>query len=196
MPHILPASSPRAVRPAETDTEMTHMVMPNDANHLGTAFGGRVMEWVDIAGAIAASRLCRRPVVLAELDQMTFWHPIKVGHIALLLARVNFVGTSSMEVGVKVLSEDPLTGERRQTSTAYLTYVALDTSGSKLTLPQLALETDDDLRRHAAAQERRAQRLSRREADNTRKLRALSPTPSLTSSSGQEPAEAAGEGRG
>ena len=158
-------SEPPVVRPTDTDVEMTHLIMPNDANHLGSVFGGRVMEWVDIAGAISAVRLCRRPVVLAELDQMSFHHPIRIGHVAILLARVNYVGTSSIEVGVKVLSEDPYTGERRHTSSAYCTYVALDPLGSRVTVPRLELSSDDDRRRHAEATERRRLRLARRSGE-------------------------------
>ena len=152
----------KGVPPRHTDVEMTHMIMPNDTNPLGSVFGGRVMEWVDIAGVVAANRLCRRPVVLAELDQMTFHHPIKLGHVAVLLARVNFVGTSSIEVGVKVLSEDPATGERKHTSSAYCTYVAFGPDGSKARVPRLELETDDDRRRHEQGAQRRQQRLARR----------------------------------
>lgn len=148
--------------PRDSEVEMTHIVMPNDANPLGTIFGGRVMEWVDIAGAIAAQRHCRTPVVLAGLDEMSFHAPIKIGHIALVKARVNFVSHTSLESGVKVLSEDPLTGERRHTSSAYLTYVALDAQGNRVRVPRLDLQDDEDRRRFADGEKRRALRLQHR----------------------------------
>jgi len=148
--------------PAASEVDMTHIVMPNDANPLGTVFGGRVMEWVDIAGAIAAQRHCRTQVVLAGLDEMSFHAPIKIGHIVILKARVNYVSNTSLESGVKVLSEDPLTGEQRHTSSAYLTYVALDGAGDRVPVPRLDLETDDDRRRFHDGERRRRIRLEHR----------------------------------
>jgi len=142
--------------------EMTCLVMPNDANPLGSVFGGRVMEWVDKAGAIAAQRHCRTPVVLAGLDQMSFLHPIRVGEVAMLKASVTFVSTTSLEVGVKVVSENPLLGERKHTSTAYLTYVSLDHNGVPQKVPPLHLETDTDRRRFLEGERRRHLRLATR----------------------------------
>jgi acyl-CoA hydrolase len=141
---------------------MTQVVMPNDTNPLGTVFGGRVMEWVDICGAIAAQRHCRTRVTTASLDSLSFLNPIPTGHIVVLQARVNYVGHTSLEVGVKVMSEDPLTGARRHTSTAYLTYVSFAADGSKCEVPRLELETDDDRRRFRKGELRRQQRLSHR----------------------------------
>lgn len=138
------------------------MVMPNDTNPLGTIFGGRVMEWVDICGAIAAGRHCRSAVVLAGLDSMSFLHPIHVGEFAILLSSVNFVSNTSLEVGVKVLAENPFTGERRHTSSAYLTYVSLDASGRRQPVAPLVLETDDDRRRFDDGCRRRHLRLATR----------------------------------
>jgi len=154
-------------RASETEAEQHHIVMPNDANPLGTVFGGRVMEWVDIVGAISAQRHCRAPVVLAALDDMQFLHPIMVGHIAVLKARVNWVGNTSIEVGVKVTSENPLTGELRQTSKAYLTYVARNEEGRAVRVPRLILETDEDRRRFADGAERRRERLRRAGREET-----------------------------
>ena len=142
--------------------DMTHMVMPNDANPLGTIFGGRVMEWVDICGAIAAQRHCRTPVVLAGLDSMSFFHPIHIGEIALLTSSVNYVSSTSLEVGVKVMSENPLTGERKHTSSAYLTYVSLDATGRRQPVAPLILETDEDRRRWDDGCRRRHLRLATR----------------------------------
>ena len=147
---------------SQSRVEMTHIVMPNDANPLGTVFGGRVLEWVDICGAIAAQRHCRTPVVLAGLDSMSFYHPIQVGHIAMLWASVNFVSNTSLEVGVKVVSENPLTGERKHTSSAYLTYVSLDAQGKRQHVAPLIAETDEERRRFADGNRRRHLRLATR----------------------------------
>lgn len=142
------------------------MVMPNDANPLGTIFGGRVMEWVDICGAIAAQRHCRTPVVLAGLDSMSFYHPIQIGEIALLKSSVNYVSNTSLEVGVKVVSEDPLTGERKHTSSAYLTYVSLDSDGRRQQVTPLVLESADDHRRWDDGCRRRHLRLATRRPES------------------------------
>lgn len=145
--------------------EMTCIVMPNDANPLGTVFGGRVMEWVDVCGAIAAQRHCRTPVVLAGLDQMSFLHPIHVGEIAVLKSSVNFVSQTSLEVGVMVMSENALTGECRHTSSAYLTYVSLDAQGVRQLVRPLRLETDEDRRRFEEGRRRREVRLEARKRE-------------------------------
>lgn len=161
-------SDDRGRSPAETEMEMTHVVMPNDTNPLGSVFGGRVMEWVDIAGGIVAMRHCRETVVTVSVDEMSFLYPIKMGHIAVLKARVNYVGRSSLEVGVKVLSEDPYTGERRHTSTAYVTYVALDAQGNRLQVPRLILETEEDERRFREGEERHRRHVERARRVRTR----------------------------
>ena len=132
--------------------------MPNDTNPHGTVFGGRVLDWIDICGAICAARHSRCQVVTAAIDEMAFLSPIKLGHYVILSASVNFVGTSSMEVGVRVDSEDPLTGRRKHCSSAYLTYVAKDADGERVTVPRLRLETDEDSRRHERAVQRRDRR--------------------------------------
>lgn len=142
--------------------EMTHIVMPNDTNPHGTIFGGRVMEWVDICGGIAAGRHCRTAVVLAGLDSMSFLHPIHVGEVAVLVSSVNFVSNTSLEVGVKVMAENPFTGERRHTSSAYLTYVSLDAAGRRQKVTPLMLETDEDRRRCDDGHRRRLLRLATR----------------------------------
>lgn len=141
--------------------EMVEMILPNDANPLGTASGGKIMHLIDIAAAIAAQRHSRRAVVTASFDELDFLQPVRVGELVILLASVNFVGSSSMEVGVKVLSENAITGERRHTASAYTTFVALDDEGRRSTVPPLILETDDDRRRFEQAGQRRAHRLSK-----------------------------------
>ena len=138
------------------------MVLPNDVNPLGSILGGKVLHLVDIAAAIAAQRHASRFVVTASLDHVDFRHPIRVGELIVLKASVNRVFRSSMEVGVKVFSENPLTGERRPTSTAYLTMVALDTDGRPMAIPPVISETEEQERRYQQAETRRRYRLEQR----------------------------------
>ncbi len=142
--------------------EMIEHVFPNDANPLGNIFGGRVMQLMDIVGAISAMRHARNAVVTASMDSLDFKHPVFVGEILILQASVNFVATTSMEVGVKAMAENPLTGEQRHTSSAYLTYVAIDASGKPVPVPPIVPETDEEKRRYAEAQKRREHRLAMR----------------------------------
>src|ERR1041385_4475071 len=111
----------------ESQVMMTELVLPGQANSLGTIFGGVVMSWVDIAAAIAAQRHTRKAVVTASIDALNFIAPIKVGWIVNIKAAVNYVSRSSMEVGVRVEAENPMTGDKFHTVSAYLTFVALDT---------------------------------------------------------------------
>lgn len=145
--------------PAVSRTSMTEIVLPNDANVHGNILGGKVMHLVDLAGAIAAYRHCRAPVVTASVDSMIFHSPIKVGHLVLLEATVNRAFSTSMEVEVTVCSENPISGERLRTSTAFLTFVALDENGRPTHVPPLLPETDDEKRRFEQALERRERRL-------------------------------------
>lgn len=144
--------------------EMTELVQPPDTNYHGTVFGGRVLQWIDIAAAIAAQRHCRRKVVTASIDDMHFAVPIRLGEIVVLKAAVNYVHRTSMEVGVRVERELPATGERQHAATAYVTYVALDDEGRPAAVPPVAPETADERRRHRDAQTRRDFRLARRQA--------------------------------
>jgi len=141
---------------------MVQVVLPNDANPLGYILGGTVMHLVDIAGAIAAARHSRCPVVTAAVDGLQFLHPIKVGDLIILKARVTCVFSTSLEVQVEVFSEETLTGNRLLTSSAYLTFVTVAKDGQHVTVPDLILETDDDRRRCSEAHARRAERLARR----------------------------------
>src|SRR5204863_619402 len=115
--------------PRATRVVMTETVLPGDGNSLGTAFGGKIAQWIDVAAAIACQRHCRRRVVTASMDDLHYLLPIKVGMIVELRAQVNAVFRTSMEAGVRIESEDPLTGERRHVCTAYLTFVAKDEEG-------------------------------------------------------------------
>lgn len=141
---------------------MLEVVLPNDANLLGNILGGRVMHLIDIAAAIAAHRHSRSYVVTASVDYLDFRNPIRVGELIILKSNVNRVFTSSMEVGVKVFSENVLTGERKHTSTAYVTFVAVDEEGKPRPAPPLVLETAADRRRYREAGERRRIRLAYR----------------------------------
>src|SRR6476659_5887003 len=130
-------------RASESATEMVQVVLPNDANPLGYILGGTVMHLIDIAGAIACHRHTRTLLVTAAVDDLQFLHSIKVGDLIILKAHVTCVFTTSLEVQVDVFSEEILTGRRRQTSRAYLTFVAIDRSGAKVRVPPLLLETEE-----------------------------------------------------
>jgi len=143
-----------------SQVEMLETVLPQDTNTLGNALGGRVMHLMDMAAAAAAVRHCHRPCVTAEVDKLDFKSPIKLGHFVLLKASVNAAFRTSMEVGVRVESEDPLTGERKHTSSAYFTFVALDTNGKPQTVPPVEPQGPEEERRHREAQARRAARLA------------------------------------
>ena len=137
------------------------VVLPNDGNVLGTVFGGKVMEWIDLAAAVVAGRHCRQIVVTASFENVSFHAPMKVGHFAILEGRLNGVGRTSMDVSVEVSGEDPLTGERRPTTSAIVTLVARDASGRPIPVPPLIAETEEDRRRAAEAAARRAARKPR-----------------------------------
>ena len=141
---------------------MVQVVLPNDANPLGFILGGTVMHLIDIAGAIASHRHTRTLLVTAAVDGLQFLHPIKVGDLIILHARVNAVWTTSLEVEVEVFSEETLTGVRRMTSRAYLTFVAIDRAGQRVAIPGLILATEEDRQRAREAEQRRAERLQAR----------------------------------
>jgi acyl-CoA hydrolase len=143
-------------------SEYSELALPNDSNTLGTLLGGKVMHLVDLAGAIAAMRHARATVVTASIDHMTFLHPIRVGQMVMLRSSVNRAFQTSMEVGVKVFVEDLVTGQVRHTSSAYLTFVALDAQGSRQPVPPVIPETGEEKRRFEEAGRRREERLRRR----------------------------------
>ena len=130
-------------------------MLPNDANLLGNMLGGRVMHLIDIAGALAANRHSNSHVVTASVDYLDFRFPIRVGEWIVLKSSVNRVFHTSMEVGVKVFAENILTGERQHTSSAYVTFVALDLNQQPRAVPPLILETEEERRRYREAGERR-----------------------------------------
>ena len=149
-------------RPEDSATETVQVVLPNDANPLGFILGGTVMHLIDIAGAIACHRHTRSLLVTAAVDGLQFLHPIRVGDLIILRSRVTCTFQTSLEVRVEVFSEELLTGRRRLTSHAYLTFVAIAVDGSRIPVPPLLLETDDDRRAAIEAQARRAERLRHR----------------------------------
>lgn len=147
----------------ESISEYSEFALPNDANTLGNVLGGKVMHLVDIAAALAAVRHARCSVVTASVDHMSFLDPIHIGQLIVLRSSVNRVFRTSMEVGVRVEVENLVTGDIRHTSSAYLTFVALDKSGSRLAIPPVIPETAEETRRYDEAQERREYRLAMRE---------------------------------
>jgi len=151
-------------RAAESETEMVQVVLPNDANPLGYILGGTVMHLIDMAGAIAAHRHTRTLLVTVAVDDLQFLHPIKVGDLIILKARVTCVFNTSLEVLVDVHSEETLTGRRQRTSRAFLTFVAVDGRGGCVPIPPLAVETEEDRRICQEAHARRDERLKRKAA--------------------------------
>jgi acyl-CoA hydrolase len=143
---------------------MVQVVLPNDANPLGFILGGTVMHLIDIAGAIACHRHTRSLLVTAAVDGLQFLHPIKVGDLIILKAQVTATFKTSLEVEVQVFSEETLTGVRRKTSHAYLTFVAVDRSHNRVPVTPLLLATDEDRRRAAEAEIRRQARLKAKQS--------------------------------
>jgi acyl-CoA hydrolase len=149
-------------RAADSATEMVQVVLPNDANPLGFILGGTVMHLIDIAGAIACHRHSRTLLVTAAVDDLQFLHSIKVGDLIILKSRVTCAFTTSLEVQVDVFSEEILTGARQLTSTAFLTFVAIDRAGAKVRVPPLLSETEAERRVCEEARGRRELRLKKR----------------------------------
>lgn len=139
---------------------MTQIVMPTHTNGAaGVMFGGVMMQWIDVCAGVAAMRHAAGGVLTASIDRLDFLSPVKVGEIVVLQAKVNYTARTSMEVGCRVETEDMHTGERRYVTKAYLTFVAVDANGRPRPIPPLELVTEDDRRRHADAEFRRAERL-------------------------------------
>jgi acyl-CoA hydrolase len=143
---------------AATHTQMTELVLPNDTNTHGRALGGTVLHWMDVCGAVAAMRFAREKVVTASMDHVDFLAPIDLGEVASVEAYVFAAGRTSVDVRVEVEAEDPVTGETRETTASFLTFVALDDEGSPTPVPDLVCPTDAERdRRDDAAAERAAQ---------------------------------------
>ena len=152
------AHDPAPRRPADSATETVHVVLPNDANPLGFMLGGSVMHLIDMAGAIASHRHTRSRVVTASVDGLEFLHPVRVGDLLILRSRV----TCAFRTSLEVVSEESLTGVRRLTSRAFLTFVAVDAAGRPAAVPAVIADADADRKRAEAGRARRADRLKTR----------------------------------
>ncbi len=146
--------------PRGSAVEMNQLVLPTHANALGSVFGGQIMAWIDICAALAAMKHARRSCVTASMDALDFVMPIRVGHVVNLRAMVNFVGRTSMEVGVRVEAGDPTAGSLQHAASSYLTFVALDGAGRPCPVRALTPETPEEHLRFDEAAVRREQRLA------------------------------------
>jgi len=154
-----------AKRCADSNLVTAIQMMPQDANPLGNVHGGVIMKYIDNVAGMVGTRHSGRPVVTASIDRLDFHHPVHVGNMLILKASANFVGRTSMEIGVRVEAEDLVKGEVRHTASAYLTFVALDPKGRPTELPGLLVESDDEKRRHEEARRRREMRLAERKRE-------------------------------
>lgn len=151
-----------ARRPGDSAVETTHLVLPPDTNQHGTAFGGMIMQWMDVAAGIAASRHCHGQVVTAAVDELVFDRPIRLGDVVIVKASVNYTGRTSLEVGVRVDREDSRTGQHEHCLSGHFTFVAVDAQGKPVPVPPISPETAVEKRRYEAAKTRRATRLARK----------------------------------
>jgi len=154
--------------PAESEAVMAELMMPQHANLMGNVFGGVILALVDRVAAVCAIRHSHRQCVTVSVDKVDFREPIHVGELITAFARVNFAGKTSMEVGVKIVAENVLTGEKRHTNSCYVTYVALDDTGRPTAVPPIVPETPDEKRRYERAAKRRASRVMDRRYDQGR----------------------------
>jgi uncharacterized protein (TIGR00369 family) len=150
-------------RGSETSIVLTHLTQPADANYMGNIHGGIIMKLIDEAAAACAFRFCRSTIVTAAIDRIDFHHPVRVGNLVRFMANLNFAGTTSVEVGVRVEAEDLMTGVKTHTNSAYLVFVSLSEDGTPLPVPRLVPQTDQQRKWFAEARERRRKRLAERE---------------------------------
>ncbi|MEJ5292909.1 MAG: acyl-CoA thioesterase [Candidatus Methanosuratincola sp.] len=148
-----------AKKVSESALTSTRWMFPSDANPAGNVFGGSIVRYIDEVAAAVAMRHARKNVVIASMDRMDFHTPVKIGDLIILKASVNYVGKTSMEIGVRVEAENLMTGEVRHAASAYATMVALDESGKPTEVPRLIPETDDEKRRYKEGEARRLARL-------------------------------------
>jgi len=158
---------PRPVR--DSQSEMTELVLPNDANPLGALLGGRLMHWIDLAGAMAVHRHTRSYAVTASVDHIDFLVPVQVGDLVILRSSVTRVFQTSVEVGVKVFVENYIADTSQHVASAYLTFVAIDAKGNHLKVPAVIPETEEQQRRYDDAGRRRE--LRRSEVERRRKAK-------------------------
>ncbi|HET7463360.1 MAG TPA: acyl-CoA thioesterase [Longimicrobium sp.] len=160
-----PPPDPEVPRPVRaSQVTFADLAEPQSQNVAGTLFGGVLLGFVDRAAAFCAMKHAGRPVVTKSMDSVEFNEPIYIGELVVAKASVNYAGTSSMEIGVKVFAQNPVTGEERHTNTCYATFVALDAGGRPARVPPVLPETDDEKRRYEAGRLRREERLARRRA--------------------------------
>jgi acyl-CoA hydrolase len=157
---------PRPVRASRVT--FADLAEPMSQNVAGTFFGGALLSFIDRAAAFCAMKHCGRPVVTKSLDSVEFNEPIFIGELVVVHARVDFTGTTSMEVGVEVLAQHPITGEERHTNSCFVTFVALDEEGRPTPIPPLHLETEEERARFAAGRARREERLAERQGGGRR----------------------------
>lgn len=160
---MTPALESRTVR--ETQHETSQLMLPQHSNNLGLVFGGVILAMMDTASAVCAIRHARSTCVTASVDRVDFREPIHLGDLVIMKCSVNYVGRTSMEVGVRVEAEDLQTGNRRHTNSCYLTFVAIDRNGRPIEVPRLTPETEDEVRRYEAAKARRKRRLEERTSE-------------------------------
>lgn len=149
--------------PKETEVTMTELVLPNDTNLLGNLLGGTLMHWLDLAGAMAATRHARRTVATVAVDNIEFRHPARQGEIVIINAKITWVGKTSMEVLIRAYTENPSTGMVILTNKAFFTFVALNDEGRPTDVPALRPETDEEKQLYCEAEERRLARLRNRQ---------------------------------
>ncbi|NMB33020.1 MAG: acyl-CoA thioesterase [Clostridium sp.] len=157
------SGQPEGRTPNSSQVEMTELVLPNDTNLLGNLLGGRLMHWIDIAGAMAASRHSNATVATVALDSLDFRHPARMGELVMLKAKLTWVGRTSMEVRVSAYAENLKTGDVILTNRAFITFVALDDEGKPIPVPRLVLETEEERQMFEGGAKRRSERLKRRE---------------------------------
>ena len=145
--------------PRVSHATMTELMMPNMANSLGNVFGGVILSLVDRVAAVAAIRHARGPCVTVSVDRVDFREPIHVSELVTARASVNYVGRTSIYVGVRLEAEHIVTGQVRHTNSCYLTFVAIDEQGRPIRVPPLSPETAEEEQRYAAAERRRAERM-------------------------------------
>ena len=149
----------------ETQHETSQLMLPQHSNNLGLVFGGVILAMMDTASAVSAIRHARSICVTASVDRVDFREPIHLGDLVIMKCSVNYVGRTSMEVGVRVEAEDLQTGSRRHTNSCYLTFVAIDRNGRPIEVPKLVPETEVEFRRYEAAKARRQRRLEERKSE-------------------------------
>lgn len=154
--------------PSESEAVMAELMMPHHANLMGNVFGGVILSLVDRVAAVCAIRHSRHQCVTVSVDKVDFKEPIHVGELVTAYGRVNFAGRTSMEVGVKLISENVLSGEKRHTNSCYVTYVALDENGQPTPVPPIVPQTPEEKRRYERASQRRASRVMDRRYDEGR----------------------------